>query len=131
MTSYPVKAASVGNPWWTLMLGIHSPSRVIRDQVGKFIPLGLVDGIMGQKSEVDKALESLVDTSRMSTAIEDVNADLQRSSRFSVEANSKLEMQQSNKPAVFNIHLGKQKFEAFVDDISNVQGAKVDLNMEF
>jgi hypothetical protein len=26
-------------------LGIHSPSRLMRDQVGKFIPLGLAEGI--------------------------------------------------------------------------------------
>lgn len=41
-------------------LGIHSPSRVMRDEVGKFIPLGLIDGIQSMQSSVDAAMSNLV-----------------------------------------------------------------------
>ena len=42
-------------------LGIKSPSRVFRDQVGQWIPAGIAAGITGNSSVVDKALEDLTD----------------------------------------------------------------------
>lgn len=42
------------------VLGINSPSRVMRDQVGQWIPLGLADGIRGRAGVVDAAMRSLV-----------------------------------------------------------------------
>ncbi len=42
-------------------LGIKSPSRVFRDQVGQWIPAGIAAGITGNSSIVDKALEDLTD----------------------------------------------------------------------
>lgn len=41
-------------------LGIHSPSRVFRDEVGKWIPLGAVEGIEGEQNKLDTAIEHLV-----------------------------------------------------------------------
>lgn len=40
-------------------LNIHSPSRLIRDQVGKFIPLGLAEGIDGSLGVVKKAVSGM------------------------------------------------------------------------
>jgi tape measure domain-containing protein len=45
--------------WGKKVLGINSPSRVIRDQVGRWIPAGLVDGINGEKNAVIKAAEQM------------------------------------------------------------------------
>ncbi|MER7697043.1 phage tail tape measure protein [Streptomyces sp. NPDC096095] len=42
-------------------LGIHSPSRVMRDQVGRHIPSGIVAGIEAGAPELDRAMSSLVD----------------------------------------------------------------------
>ncbi len=42
-------------------LGIKSPSRVFRDQVGQWIPAGIAAGISGNSDVVDKALEDLTD----------------------------------------------------------------------
>jgi len=41
------------------LLGIHSPSRVMRDQVGKYIPLGLAAGIAGQIGAVSSAARQM------------------------------------------------------------------------
>ncbi|RLU85888.1 hypothetical protein CTZ27_26340 [Streptomyces griseocarneus] len=41
-------------------LGIHSPSRVMRDQIGKFIPAGVVEGIRAGSSAVDRTMRDLV-----------------------------------------------------------------------
>ncbi|MFG7941184.1 phage tail tape measure protein [Streptomyces cacaoi] len=41
-------------------LGIHSPSRVMRDQIGRFIPAGIVEGITSGQSAVDRTMRNLV-----------------------------------------------------------------------
>lgn len=40
-------------------LNIHSPSRLIRDQVGRFIPMGLAEGIDGSLNVVKKAVSGM------------------------------------------------------------------------
>ena len=47
-------------------LGINSPSRVFRDEVGKWIPAGIVAGIADGKSSVDAAINGLVETPEVS-----------------------------------------------------------------
>lgn len=44
------------------ILGIHSPSRVMRDQVGKWIPIGLADGIDEQMRSVQTAANRMAST---------------------------------------------------------------------
>lgn len=41
--------------------GIHSPSRVMADQVGKFLPAGIAEGIEGNISSVTNAMSDLAD----------------------------------------------------------------------
>ncbi|MFK0296682.1 phage tail tape measure protein [Streptomyces sp. NPDC090442] len=41
-------------------LGIHSPSRVMRDQIGRHIPSGIVEGIKAGAPAVDRTMRSLV-----------------------------------------------------------------------
>ncbi|WP_257980383.1 phage tail tape measure protein [Streptomyces sp. CB02959] len=41
-------------------LGIHSPSRLMRDKIGKFIPAGLVAGIEAGAPAVDRTMRNLV-----------------------------------------------------------------------
>lgn len=41
------------------LLGIHSPSRVFRDEVGKNIALGIADGIRGNKEYAQKSAEEI------------------------------------------------------------------------
>ena len=43
-------------------LGIHSPSRVFRDQVGAFIPAGVIAGIDRGQSELDNRVAGMVST---------------------------------------------------------------------
>ena len=44
-------------------LGIHSPSRVMRDEVGKMIPSGVAVGIETNTAELDRAMDHLADHS--------------------------------------------------------------------
>nr|WP_037829784.1 phage tail tape measure protein [Streptomyces sp. NRRL S-325] len=41
-------------------LGIHSPSRVMADQVGRFIPAGLIEGVQAGVPALDQTMASLV-----------------------------------------------------------------------
>ncbi|MFF4454985.1 phage tail tape measure protein [Streptomyces goshikiensis] len=41
-------------------LGIHSPSRLMRDKIGRFIPAGIVEGIKAGSSAVDRTMRNLV-----------------------------------------------------------------------
>lgn len=43
--------------------GIHSPSRVMRDQVGKYITLGIVEGIVSEEKTLSKSMKNVVDHS--------------------------------------------------------------------
>ena len=46
--------------WVLNLLGIHSPSTVMRDKVGKMLGLGVAEGIMDSADAVQKAYESLM-----------------------------------------------------------------------
>ncbi|OFR01162.1 phage tail protein [Alloscardovia sp. HMSC034E08] len=46
--------------------GIHSPSRVMRDQVGKFIPLGMAVGIEQESDSVLDAMDSMMKIPQLS-----------------------------------------------------------------
>ena len=50
-------------------LGIKSPSRVLADQVGRFIPLGVVRGIDSERAALDKSMRSLVTVPKVSPGI--------------------------------------------------------------
>lgn len=41
-------------------LGIHSPSRLMRDKIGKFIPAGIVEGIKAGAPAIDRTMRRLV-----------------------------------------------------------------------
>jgi phage-related protein len=41
-------------------LGIHSPSRVMRDQIGRWIPAGIVEGVEDGAGAVDSTMRNLV-----------------------------------------------------------------------
>ncbi|MFJ7258761.1 phage tail tape measure protein [Streptomyces globosus] len=41
-------------------LGIHSPSRLMRDKIGKFIPAGIVEGIKAGAPAIDRTMRNLV-----------------------------------------------------------------------
>ncbi|TCN25480.1 phage tail protein [Mesobacillus foraminis] len=57
-------------------LGIHSPSRLIRDQVGKWIPLGLAEGIDDNSGSVEKSAMNLAKSSIPSVSDIEMGAKL-------------------------------------------------------
>ncbi|MFE4860797.1 phage tail tape measure protein [Streptomyces sp. NPDC056670] len=46
-------------------LGIHSPSRLMRDEIGRWIPPGVVDGIDAEQGALDARIQSMVSVPRI------------------------------------------------------------------
>lgn len=46
--------------WFKDTLGIHSPSAVMRDQIGRMIGLGVGEGILSEKDTVQNAINSII-----------------------------------------------------------------------
>lgn len=49
-------------------LGIHSPSRLMRDEIGRWIPPGVIEGIDAEQSTLDARLRSMVTVPRIDPA---------------------------------------------------------------
>lgn len=109
------------------ILNIHSPSRVMA-QLGVFTSQGLAEGMLDGARYVDKASETLADRASnmdIGNRISAINSQIQTKVQHDVNYGS------SGKPALFNIQLGNQAFQAFVEDISQAQGDGINLNLQF
>lgn len=109
------------------ILNIHSPSRVMA-QLGVFTSQGLAEGMLDGARYVDKASDTLADRASnmdIGNRISAINSQIQTKVQHDVNYGS------SGKPALFNIQLGNQAFQAFVDDISQAQGDGINLNLQF
>lgn len=67
-------------------LGIHSPSRLFRDEVGKYIALGVGEGFSDNINDVYKKMKSTVDFETQK-----LNANLTSSSIINVQRNSNIQ----------------------------------------
>lgn len=71
-------------------LGIHSPSKVFRDEIGKFIPQGLAVGIEADTDKALKAIDNMNDEiySKMQNAVARENASI--TAKATLEANNSM-----------------------------------------
>lgn len=109
------------------ILNIHSPSRVMAE-LGVFTSQGLAEGMLDGSKYVEKASDTLADKASnmdIGNRISAVNSQIQSKVQHEVSYGT------NNKPAMFNIQLGNQVFQAFVDDISQAQDQGVRLSLEF
>lgn len=118
-------------------LGIHSPSRVMRDEVGKWVPAGLAVGIMNNLSDIENASDKMAQASMFSippvnthdfvNSIAAMNGQL----TGSVSGNLTHELSINQQPAYINVSLGGTDYGAFVEDISREQGSQASLNRNY
>lgn len=95
---------------------------------------GLLNGFKQVKSTVGGMADSITDrfqTGISMPALEGLDTAMNQSMSRTINADSELLVNNSKQPAKFNIRIGKQKFEAFVDDISQAQGSEMDIELEF
>lgn len=111
-------------------LHIHSPSRVMRDQVGYYVAAGFAKGMNDNTNMVAKAANNLagsaIPTVDLGSSINGVLSHGNISNNIGGTIDHQLNV--SQQPAYINLSLGGTEYRAFVDDISREQGAQTSLN---
>lgn len=114
-------------------LHIHSPSRVMRDQVGYYVAAGFAKGMTDNTNMVAKAANSMAQSAipsvDMSRSINGVMAHGNMSNLVSGTVAHQLTVNQQ--PAYINLALGGTEYSTFVEDISREQGNQSSLSRNY
>lgn len=110
-------------------LGIHSPSRLFRDEVGKMIPKGMAIGIDKAKNLVTKATKALITDTRseVQKVLDDMNEEMLESEKKYAEESIRLKKSTSeaDKEYLDNLKETAEKerklYDARQKDIENAQ----------
>lgn len=112
------------------VLGIHSPSTVMRDEVGKYVGLGLVEGIDATTGDVIESARKLANSAIPSldtTGFTSKLNGLRNQARSSLTGNFSQKISMADQPAYISLNLGGYNYRAFVRNITNQQNADLDL----
>ena len=116
--------------WMQGPLQINSPSRVMRDQVGKYVGLGLVEGIDSTTGDVMESARKLANSAipRLDTTgfTSKLNG-LRNQARSSLTGRFSQKISMADQPAYISLNLGGYNYRAFVRNITNQQNADLDL----
>lgn len=114
-------------------LHIHSPSRVMRDQVGYYVAAGFAKGMTDNTNMVAKAAnnmaQSAIPTVDLSNSINGVLAQGNLNNAVSSTVDHQLAVNQQ--PAYINLALGGTEYSTFVEDISREQGNQSSLSRNY
>ena len=121
-------------------LGIHSPSRIMRDQVGYYVTEGMAVGILGNIKSVSHAMDRVADASIISIPRPDTSqfmntmaslSNLHRQMATGYATSMTGELNLSSQPAYINLNLGGSDYSTFVDDISRKQGVDAEFKRKY
>lgn len=108
---------------------IGSPSKVMRDQVGKWVPAGLAVGIEQNTDLVENAAKRMAEAAmpdiHMTDMQQRINGALSHGASFGGTIDHELNVVQQ--PAYINLSLGGSSYTTFVSDISREQGSQASL----
>ena len=108
---------------------IGSPSKVMRDQVGKWVPAGLAVGIEQNTDLVENAAKRMAEAAmpdiHMTDMQQRINGALSHGTTFGGTIDHELNVVQQ--PAYINLSLGGSNYTTFVSDISREQGSQASL----
>lgn len=108
---------------------IGSPSKVMRDQVGKWVPAGLAVGIGQNTDLVENAAKRMAEAAmpdiHMTDMQQRINGALSHGASFGGTIDHELNVVQQ--PAYINLSLGGSNYTTFVSDISREQGSQASL----
>lgn len=120
-------------------LGIHSPSRVMRDEVGYYVTEGMAVGILGNIRSVSQAMDKVADastisvpkpdTSQFMNTMTNLNALHKQIAGYSTNMTGELSL--TSQPAYINLSLGGSNYSAFVNDISKKQGIDAEFKRNY
>ena len=116
--------------------GIHSPSRVFAE-IGEFLDLGLAEGIEDNIKPVQNAMEEVAKETQRSFTSElnhnIISTNLQSMFEKTNGENALItNSDRDNKtPIELILHLGNNVFKTFVEDITNLQDEKLELELAY
>ncbi len=116
--------------------GIHSPSRVFAE-IGEFLDLGLAEGIEDNIKPVQNAMEEVAkETQRSFTSELNHNIISTNPQSMFEKTNGENALitnsDRDNKtPIELILHLGNNVFKTFVEDITNLQDEKLELELAY
>ena len=114
-------------------LHIGSPSKVMKDKIGRWIPAGLAVGMQHNLGMVAKASDQMAQAAMVT--VPSPNMDKFNAGTTALKANATLtnsgviehEIKMTSQPAQINLTLGGTSYVAFVDDISKQQDINISL----
>lgn len=118
------------------LLGIHSPSRVFK-QFGVYTDQGFAIGIDKEAKAPLNAMRNMIDSivsqgeNGLNSGFNGLQGQLNGMVNSAVTTDVRSTLDYSNKPAYINLSMGGQTYRAYVEDISNEQGAITELDMQF
>lgn len=121
-------------------LGIHSPSRVMRDEVGYYVTEGMAVGILGNIRSVSQAMDKVADASTISVPKPDTSQfmdtmanlnTLHKQMTAGYSTNMTGELSLTSQPAYINLSLGGSNYSTFVNDISKKQGIDAEFKRNY
>lgn len=114
-------------------LGIHSPSRVMRDQVGYYVAAGMAVGMHDNADMVQKAANRLAQSAVPSVDLGASINGVMNQGRLSNTINGTInhELTVNQQPAYINVALGGSEYSTFVEDISREQGNQASLQRNY
>lgn len=108
-------------------LGIASPSRVFRDNVGKWIPEGMAVGV---ERNTGNLTNSMQDVSQLTLDNLNLDGNVGRGI-LQIDEPPNMGGGATGQAAYLTLVLGNKSYKAFVDDITNVQNEEVDLVLDY
>lgn len=112
---------------------IHSPSRVMKYEVGKYLALGMAVGMTSYSGAVQNAAQGLADNaipdirpSKISDSINATNKQLQTG----LQANIDSKLSVGSQPANISLQMGNTVYGAFVDDVTKQQSTATSLRID-
>lgn len=114
-------------------LGIHSPSRVMRDEVGFYVAAGMAVGMRDNADMVQKAANRLAQSAIPSVDLGASINGVMNQGRLSNTINGTInhELTVNQQPAYINVALGGSEYSTFVEDISREQGNQASLQRNY
>lgn len=122
-------------------LNIHSPSRVMKNEVGVYIPQGMALGMLKDMNYVERAGNKLanaavmsvpgVDTSEFTNSLDSLYATNNSLNGGTLGIDNKYRLSMEQQPAYINLTMGDHNWGTFVDDISTKQGSQAVLQNNY
>lgn len=122
-------------------LNIHSPSRVMKNDVGVYIPQGMALGMLKDMNYVERAGNKLAnaavmsvpgaDTSEFTNSLDSLYATNKSLNGGTLGIDNKYRLSMEQQPAYINLTMGDHNWGTFVDDISTKQGSQAVLQNNY